>query len=140
LVLPGLACSVFFPLCISLSGQAFPQFAAETAGALVAIYQSGYGVAAFGVGPLREFAGFPFRTIYSLGSLVAALMLSITIAAVVRVVERNRYGSARNQNSGWMRARRATNVFVERPSLARPTASKPLIASPRNSAVARQNW
>jgi hypothetical protein len=30
-------------------------------------YQAGYGVAAFGVGPLRQLAGLPFRTIYSLG-------------------------------------------------------------------------
>jgi fucose permease len=88
--LAGLACSAFFPLCISLSGQAFPQFAAETAGAVVAFYQLGYGVAAFGVGPLRDLAGLSFRTIYSLGSLVAALMLFAAIAVVVRVVERKR--------------------------------------------------
>jgi MFS transporter, FHS family, glucose/mannose:H+ symporter len=82
--LAGLACSAFFPLCISLSGQAFPQFAAETAGVVVAFYQAGYGVAAFGVGPLRESAGLSFRTIYSLGSLVAALMLLVAIIAVGR--------------------------------------------------------
>ena len=80
----GLACSAFFPLCISLSGQAFPQFAAETAGVVVAFYQAGYGVAAFGVGPLREFAGLSFSTIYSLGSLVATLMLFVAIIAVRR--------------------------------------------------------
>jgi MFS transporter, FHS family, glucose/mannose:H+ symporter len=82
--LAGLACSAFFPLCISLSGQAFPQFAAETAGVVVAFYQSGYGVAAFGVGPLREFAGLSFRSIYSLGSSVATLMLFVAIIAVRR--------------------------------------------------------
>jgi fucose permease len=87
--LAGLACSAFFPLCISLSGQAFPQFAAETAGVVVAFYQMGYGVSAFGVGPLREFAGFSFRTIYSLGSLVAALMLLVATTAVVCAVKRN---------------------------------------------------
>jgi fucose permease len=78
----GLACSAFFPLCISLSGQAFPRFAAAMSGMLIAFYQTGYGIAAFGVGPLREFAGVPFRTIYSLGSLVAALTLFVAIAAV----------------------------------------------------------
>ena len=87
--LAGLACSAFFPLCISLSGQAFPQFAEATSGALVAFYQSGYGIAAFGVGPLRDFGGFPFRTVYSLGSLVAALMLFVAMAAVFYVVKRN---------------------------------------------------
>jgi fucose permease len=88
--LAGLACSAFFPLCISLSGQAFPQFAAATSGTLIAFYQSGYGIAAFGVGPLQELFGLSFRSIYSLGSLIAALMLFVAIAAVVRVVERNR--------------------------------------------------
>ena len=88
--LAGLACSAFFPLCISLSGQAFPQFAAATSGTLIAFYQSGYGIAAFGVGPLRELVGLSFRRIYSLGSLIAALMLFVAIAAVVRVVDRNR--------------------------------------------------
>jgi MFS transporter, FHS family, glucose/mannose:H+ symporter len=83
----GLACSAFFPLCISLSGRAFPRFAEATSGILVAFYQSGYGIAAFGVGPLRDLAGFSFRTIYSLGSLVAALIFLVAIAAVVRVVK-----------------------------------------------------
>ena len=87
--LAGLACSAFFPLCISLSGQAFPQFAEATSGALVAFYQSGYGIAAFGVGPLRDFGGLPFRAIYSLGSLVAGLMFFVALAAVFYVVKRN---------------------------------------------------
>jgi MFS transporter, FHS family, glucose/mannose:H+ symporter len=87
--LAGLACSAFFPLCISLSGQAFPQFAEATSGALIAFYQSGYGISAFGVGPLRDLGGFPFRAIYSLGSLVAGLMFFVALAAVFYVVKRN---------------------------------------------------
>ena len=82
--LAGLGCSAFFPLCISLSGQEFPRFAATMSGELVAFYQAGYGVAAFGVGPLRDFAGFPFSTVYSLGSLVAAVMLIVALAVVAR--------------------------------------------------------
>jgi fucose permease len=77
----GLGCSAFFPLCISLSGQAYPRLAAAMAGGIVAFYQAGYGVAAFGVGPLRELAGLPFRTIYSLGSVVAAAMFVVAVAA-----------------------------------------------------------
>jgi fucose permease len=87
--LAGLACSAFFPLCISLSGQAFPKFAEATSGALVAFYQSGYGIAAFGVGPLRDFGSLPFRAVYSLGSLVAALMFFVALAAVFCVVKRS---------------------------------------------------
>jgi len=74
--LAGFGCSAFFPLSISLGGQEFPQQAAAMAGGIVAFYQVGYGVAAFGVGPLREL-GAPFRTIYSMGSLVAAAMFVI---------------------------------------------------------------
>jgi fucose permease len=82
--LAGLGCSAFFPLCISLSGQAFPRFAAVMSGEIVAFYQAGYGVAAFGVGPLRDFAGFSFSAIYSHGSLVAAAILALALAVVVR--------------------------------------------------------
>jgi len=80
--LAGLGCSAFFPLCISLSGQAFPRFAESTSGILIAFYQTGYGIAAFGVGPLRELVGLSFSRIYSLGSLIAALMLCVAIMAV----------------------------------------------------------
>jgi fucose permease len=77
--LAGLGCSAFFPLSISLSGQEFPQLAAVMSGQLVALYQAGYGVAAFGVGPLRQFAGVSFGTVYALGSLVAFVMLLVAL-------------------------------------------------------------
>ncbi len=78
----GFSASRFFPLCISLSGQEFPQFAAAMSGELVAFYQAGYGVGAFGVGPLRDLTGRPLGTIYTLGSLVAAAMLAVALAVV----------------------------------------------------------
>jgi len=83
----GFGCSGFLPLCISLSRQEFPRYAAMMSGEIVAFYQAGYGVAAFGVGPLREFAGFPFQTIYSVGSFVAAAMLAVAVVVVARVVK-----------------------------------------------------
>jgi hypothetical protein len=52
------------------------------AGSIVAFYQMGYGVAAFGVGPLRELAGLSFRTVYSLGSVVAAAMFVVALAVL----------------------------------------------------------
>jgi hypothetical protein len=79
----GLGCSAFFPLCISLSGQEYPRLAAAMSGGLVAFYQAGYGIAAFGVGPLREVAGLPFRTIYSLGSVVAAAMFAVALGVAI---------------------------------------------------------
>ena len=82
--LAGLACSAFFPLCISLSGNELPRFAAAMSGELVAFYQAGYGVAAFGVGPLRDLTGRPLAIIYTVGTLVAAVMLMAAITVVVR--------------------------------------------------------
>ena len=82
--LAGLGCSAFFPLCISLSGQEFPRLAAAMSGGMVAFYQAGYGVAAFGVGPLRTFSGLSFRTIYSLGSFLAGAILVVSLAVAFR--------------------------------------------------------
>jgi MFS family permease len=82
--LAGLGCSAFFPLCISLSGQEFPRLAAAMSGGMVAFYQAGYGVAAFGVGPLRTFTGLSFQTIYSFGSLLAGAILVVSLAVALR--------------------------------------------------------
>ena len=78
--LAGLGCSAFFPLCLSLSGREFPRLAAAMSGELVAFYQAGYGVAAFGVGPLRDLTGQPLGMIYTAGTLVAAAMLMTALA------------------------------------------------------------
>jgi fucose permease len=85
--LAGLGCSAFFPLCISLSGQEYPRLAAIMSGGIVAFYQAGYGIAAFGVGPLRDVAGLPFRTIYAWGSVVAAAMFAVALAVVAHTPE-----------------------------------------------------
>jgi FHS family glucose/mannose:H+ symporter-like MFS transporter len=81
--LAGLACSAFLPLSISFSGNEFPQLSAVMAGELIAFYQIGYGVAAFGTGPLRDITGLPFSTIFAGGSIVAAL-LAIAALSVIR--------------------------------------------------------
>jgi len=52
----GLGCSAFFPLSISLAGDEFPALSSVMSGELIAFYQLGYGVAAFGTGPLRNLA------------------------------------------------------------------------------------
>ena len=38
---------------------------------MIAFYQLGYGVAAFGTGPLRDVIGLPYSTIFAAGSIVA---------------------------------------------------------------------
>lgn len=80
----GLACSGFLPLSISLGGTEFPTRAATMSGELIAFYQIGYGIAAFGVGPLRELGGVDYSTAFSLGSLASVLLGGFALAVVRR--------------------------------------------------------
>jgi hypothetical protein len=79
----GLACSAFLPLSISFAGSEFPQLTAVMPGELIAFYRSGYGVAAFGTGPLRDVIGLPFSMIFAAGG-VLALPLAVIAALIVR--------------------------------------------------------
>jgi FHS family glucose/mannose:H+ symporter-like MFS transporter len=79
----GLACSAFLPLSISFAGAEFPRLAATMSGALIAFYQIGFGIAAFGVGPMRQLVGLDYSTLFSAGSLVA-LALAFVAATVAR--------------------------------------------------------
>jgi MFS transporter, FHS family, glucose/mannose:H+ symporter len=79
----GLACSGFLPLSISFGGTEFASLSALTAGELIAFYQLGYGVAAFGIGPLHDLVGLPLSTIFAAGSIVAA-PLAVVAALVIR--------------------------------------------------------
>jgi MFS transporter, FHS family, glucose/mannose:H+ symporter len=75
--LAGLACSGFLPLSISFAGSEFPRLSAVMAGGLIAFYQLGYGVAAFGIGPLQGLLGVSFSTVFAAGTLVAAPIIFI---------------------------------------------------------------
>jgi fucose permease len=79
----GLGCSALLPLTISFGEQALTKMAASVAGGLVAFYQMGYGIAAFGVGPLRERAGLSMSSILG-GTAVVALALAALSFALVR--------------------------------------------------------
>jgi MFS transporter, FHS family, glucose/mannose:H+ symporter len=81
----GLACSAFLPLSISFGGNEFSRLSAVIAGELIAFYQLGYGVAAFGIGPLRDFVGLPFHTIFAGGSIVAGLLAVFALLVIRRV-------------------------------------------------------
>jgi MFS transporter, FHS family, glucose/mannose:H+ symporter len=82
--LAGLACSGFLPLSISFAGGEFPRLSAVMAGGLIAFYQLGYGVAAFGIGPLQGLLGLSFSTIFAAGSIVAAPIVVIAWFVVRR--------------------------------------------------------
>ncbi len=60
--LAGLGCSALLPLTISFGQKELTAIAASVPGGLIAFYQMGYGIAAFGVGPLQQNAGLSLAT------------------------------------------------------------------------------
>jgi fucose permease len=82
--LAGLGCSALLPLTISFGQKQLTTLAASVAGGLIAFYQIGYGLAAFGVGPLQT-AGLPLRSIYA-GTAVVALAMAVLSFAVTRKI------------------------------------------------------
>jgi MFS transporter, FHS family, glucose/mannose:H+ symporter len=83
----GLACSAILPLSISFGGDEFPYLSALVAGELIAFYQLGFGIAAFGTGPLKDLAGFSLAAIFSSGSVIAAVMGIVALFVIRRPVE-----------------------------------------------------
>ena len=52
--LAGLGCSALLPLTISFGQEELIVMSASVAGGVIACYQVGYGIAAFGAGPLQD--------------------------------------------------------------------------------------
>ena len=71
--LAGLGCSALLPLTISFGEGDLTAMAAAMAGGVIAFYQFGYGIAAFGVGPLDD-AGASLSRIFGFTAIVAAAM------------------------------------------------------------------
>jgi predicted MFS family arabinose efflux permease len=71
--LAGLGCSALLPLTISFGQKELASVSAAVAGGVIAFYQLGYGIAAFGVGPLLD-GGVGLPTIYACAALVAVAM------------------------------------------------------------------
>ena len=71
--LAGLGCSALLPLTIGFGQEEFSGIAAAVAGGVIACYQLGYGLAAFGVGPLVD-AGVGLPTVYAAAAFVALAM------------------------------------------------------------------
>jgi FHS family glucose/mannose:H+ symporter-like MFS transporter len=89
--LAGLGCSALLPLTISFGQAELVAVGAGLAGWLIASYQVGYGIAAFGVGPLEDVAGVGLPAIYATTAVVAIAMglLSFVVARpAVRSVAR----------------------------------------------------
>jgi fucose permease len=78
----GLGCSALLPLVISFAQLELTGIAASVAGGLICIYQVGYGIAAFGVGPLENAAGLHPSTVYGGATAVALLMAMLSFVLV----------------------------------------------------------
>jgi hypothetical protein len=74
--LAGLGCSALLPLMISLGSSDAPP------GHLIAFYQVGYGISAFGVDPLRSATGLSMRPLFG-GASAIALVLAVLAVVLV---------------------------------------------------------
>jgi fucose permease len=79
--LAGLGCSALLPLTISFGEKDLAIMGAAVAGGIIAFYQLGYGIAAFGVGPLVD-SGVSLPAIFGFTAVVAAVLgvLSFVVA------------------------------------------------------------
>lgn len=78
----GLGCSALLPLMISFGQKELTSIASSVAGGLIAFYQIGYGIAAFGVGPLQVHAGLSLNTIYGATAAIAVVMAVLSFMVV----------------------------------------------------------
>ena len=79
--LAGLGCSALLPLTISFGEAELTAMSAAAAGGIIAFYQLGYGIAAFGVGPLQG-AGISLSAIFSGTAIVAAVLAGLSFLVV----------------------------------------------------------
>jgi MFS family permease len=82
--LAGLGCSALLPLTISFGQKELTSIAASVAGGMIAFYQIGYGIGAFGVGPLQSWVGLDLNAIYGATALVALVMSALSFVVVKR--------------------------------------------------------
>jgi len=77
--LAGLGCSALLPLTISFGQEQLAAISAAMAGGVIAFYQLGYGIAAFGTGPLLD-DGVGLSSVYAAGAAIAAAMGLLSFA------------------------------------------------------------
>jgi hypothetical protein len=81
--LAGFGCSALLPLTISFGQEKLTRISAAVAGLVIAFYQLGYGIAAFGVGPLRR-AGFSLPDLYAASGVVALALGALSFVVAYR--------------------------------------------------------
>ncbi|HUY50044.1 MAG TPA: MFS transporter [Streptosporangiaceae bacterium] len=81
--LAGFGCSALLPLTISFGQEKLVSMSGAVAGLVIACYQCGYGIAAFGVGPLRH-AGLSLPSLYAASAVVATALGGLSFAVAHR--------------------------------------------------------
>jgi predicted MFS family arabinose efflux permease len=81
--LAGLGCSALLPLVISFGQGELTSMTAAVAGGIIGFYQMGYGIAAFGVGPLQAWGKLSLASIYAGGAGVAAGLAALAFVIVI---------------------------------------------------------
>src|SRR5262249_42061019 len=76
--LAGIGCSALLPLTIGFGQKELAAMAGAVAGGVIAFYQFGYGIAAFGVGPLVGH-GVSLRAVYGASSVIAVIMGCVSL-------------------------------------------------------------
>lgn len=77
--LAGFGCSALLPLTISFAQEQLVAMGAAVAGGVIAFYQLGYGIAAFGTGPLVD-AGVGLPTLFGFAAIAAVIMGGLSFA------------------------------------------------------------
>lgn len=76
----GVGCAALLPLAISFAQRESAGLVGRVAGGLLAAYQAGYGLAAFGVGRLQATAGLPLGEIYAGAAVVGVALGGLALA------------------------------------------------------------
>ena len=85
------------PLTIGFGQEEFATIAAAVAGGIIAFYQFGYGIAAFGIGPLLD-AGVGLPAVYAAAAGIAVIMGLLSFAVARRAVEPARRRATANES------------------------------------------
>jgi hypothetical protein len=94
----GLGCSALLPLTIGFGQEELATMAAALAGGVIAFYQVGYGIAAFGVGPILD-GGVSLPAVYGFSAIVAVAM-GIASFGVTRVAKARGAGAVSGEGAG----------------------------------------
>jgi fucose permease len=80
--LAGLGCSALLPFTLSFAEEELGSTSAVTGG-LIAVYQFGYGIAAFAVGPVLA-GGIPLSAIFGASGVVAVVLCVVAVVVTSR--------------------------------------------------------